>query len=109
MVCTWKTDEQGWVVKAKSRLVARGFKQREGIDFCETFAPTVSSSCVRLLSAIACEWDLDLCHFDVNKAFVQSHLDENVFLRLPKGSGKLSGKVVRFNASLYGLKQASRI
>ena len=67
------------MVKAKSRLVARGFKQREGVDFGETFAPTVSSSCVRLLSAIACECDLDICHFDVDKAFVQSDLEEDVF------------------------------
>ena len=52
------------MVKATSRLVARGFKQREGVDFSETFAPTVSSSRVRLLSAISCECDLDLCHFD---------------------------------------------
>ena len=96
-VYTWKVDEHGWVVKAKSRLVARGFKQREGVDFSETFAPTVSSSCVRLLSAIACEFDLDLCHFDVGQAFAQSHLDEDVFLRFPKGCGKLSGKVVRLN------------
>ena len=56
-VYNWKTDEQGWIVKAKTRLVARGFKQREGIDFGETFAPTVSSLSVRLLSAIACECD----------------------------------------------------
>ena len=105
---TWKVDEHGWVVKAKSRLVARGFKQLEGVDFSETFAPTVSSSCVRLLSAIACECDLDLCHFDVDQAFVQSDLEEDVFLRLPKGCGDLSGKVVRLNKSLYGLKQASR-
>ena len=67
-VYTWKVDEHGWLVKAKSRLVARGFKQREGVDFGETFAPTVSSSCVRLLSAIACECDLDLCHLDVDQA-----------------------------------------
>ena len=107
-VYTWKADEQGWVVKAKSRLVARGFKQREGIDFGETFAPTVSSSCVRLLSAIACELDLDLSHFDVDQAFVQADLDEDVFLRLPKGCGELSGHVGRLNKSLYGLKQASR-
>ena len=106
-VYTWKVDEHGWVVKAKSRLVARDFKQREGVDFGEIFAPTVSSSCVRLLSAIACECDLDLCHFDVDQAFVQSDL-EDVFLRLPKGCGDLSGKVVRLNKSLYGLKQASR-
>ena len=94
---TWKTNEHGWVVKAKSRLVARGFKQREGIDFSETFAPTVSSSCVRLLSAIACECDLDLCHFDVDQAFIQADLEEDVFLRLPEGCGDLSGKIVRLN------------
>ena len=86
----------------------RGFNPREGVDFSETFAPTVSSSCVRLLSAIACECDLDLCHFDVDQAFVQSDL-EDVFLRLPKGCGDLSGKVVRLNKRLYGLKQASRV
>ena len=51
-----------------SRLVARGIKQREGIDFGETLFPTVSSSCVHLLSAIACELDLDVCHFDVEQA-----------------------------------------
>ena len=63
---------------------------------------------MRLLSAIACELDLDVCHFDVEQAFVQSKLDEDVFLRLPKGCGSLSGKIVRLNKSLYGLKQASR-
>ena len=89
-----KSDEFGWVSKAKSRLVARGFKQREGIDFGETFAPTVSSSYVGLLSAIASELDLDVCHFDVEQAFVQSKLDEDVFLRLPRGCDRLSGKVV---------------
>ena len=57
-------------MKAKSRLLARGFNQREGIDFGETFAPTVSSSCVPLLSAIMCELDFDLCHFKVSQAFV---------------------------------------
>ena len=88
-VYTWRVDKQGWVVKAKSRLVARGFKQREGIDFGETFAPTVSSFCVRLLSAIACEFDLDLCHFDVYQAlFVQSRLEENVFCDCREVAGK---------------------
>ena len=81
------------ISKAKLRLVARGFKQREGIDFGETFAPTVSSFCVRLFSVIACELDLDMCHFDVEQAFVQSKLDEDVLLRLPRGCGRLSGKM----------------
>ena len=97
------------MVKAKSRLVARGFKQREGVYFSETFAPTVSNSCVRLLSAIACQCDLDLCYFDVDQAFVQSDLEKDIFLRLPKGCGDLSGKVVRLNKSLYGLKQVIEV
>ena len=63
---------------------------------------------MRLLSAIACELDLDVYHFDVEQAFVQSKLVEDVFLRLPRGCERLSGKVVRLNKRLYGLKQASR-
>ena len=64
---------------------------------------------MRLLNAIACECDLDICHFDVDQAFVQSDLEDNVFfLWLPKGCGDLSGKIVRLNKSLYGLKQALR-
>ena len=68
----------------------------------------MSSSCVRLLSENACECDKDICHFDVDQAFVQSDFEEDGFLRLPKGCGDLSGKVVRLNKRLYGLKQASR-
>ena len=49
-----------------------------------------------------------MCHFDVEQDFVQSKLDEDAILRLPRGCGHLSGKVVRLNKSLYGLKQASQ-
>ena len=47
-------------------------------------------------------------HFDVDQAFVQSHLDEDVFLLMPKGCGNLSGKEARLNKSLYVSKHASR-
>lgn len=62
------------MAKTKSMLVARGFKQREGKDFGETFAPTVSSSRIRLQSAIACECDSNLNNFGADQAFVQSDL-----------------------------------
>ena len=107
-VLSCKTDEPGRVTKAKERLVPRGFNQREGIDYFETFAPTPAAGCIRLLAATACELDLDLCHFDAEQAFVQSNLEEDVFLRLPRGCGNMSVQVVRLNLSLYGLKQASR-
>ena len=96
-IFTWKSNELGEVVRAKARLVARGFRRVKGVDYFETFSPTPASSCVRLLASIACELDLYLCHFDAEQAFVQ----ENVFMRLPQGCGDLSGKVgiVRYGLS----------
>ena len=107
-VFKWKVDSDGFITRAKARLVAKGFRQVEGVDYFETFAPTPSSATIRLVSAFACQEDVDLLHFDVDQAFVRSKLDEEVWFRLPKGCGKLTGKIVRLNMSLYGLKQASR-
>ncbi|CAB1106485.1 unnamed protein product [Ectocarpus sp. CCAP 1310/34] len=101
-------DEYGWPTKFKARLVAWGHMQRASIDFGELFAPTVSVSSVRLLAALACEQNLDLCHFDILQAFVQSELDEDVFMHLPQGCGRSSGLIAKLCESLYGLKQASR-
>ena len=104
---TWKVNEHGKVVEAKARLVARGYRQRPGVDFHETFAPTPAAPGIRLVAAIACELQLDLCHFDVQQAFVQAELQEVGLMRMPRGYGALSGKVVRLNRGVYGLKQAS--
>ena len=93
-------------MRAKARLVTRDFGQREDIDFFDTFSLCPSIMSIRLLAALACELDLDLCHFDAEHAFVQSDLDEVVYIRLPPVCGALSGKVVRLRRSLYGLKQA---
>ena len=105
---SWKSDEFNIVVRAKARLVARGFGQREGIDSLDAFSPCPSVMSIRLLAALACELDLDLCQYDAKRAFVQSDLDEVVYIRLPPGCGALSGKMVRLRRSLYGLNQASR-
>ena len=107
-VYSWKVNELGHVVRAKARLVARGFTQREGIDFFETFSPCPSVASIRLLAAIACEFGWDLWHFDAGQVFVQSKLDELVFIRFPPGCGEISGKVVKLERSLYGLRQSSR-
>ena len=61
------------------------------------------------MAAIACEFGWDLCHFDAEQAFVQSKLNELVFIRLPPGWSEISGKVVKLGRSLYGLRQSSRI
>ena len=107
-VYSWKVYELEHVVCAKARLVARGFAQREGIDFFGTFSPCPSVVSTRLLAAITCEFGWDLCNFDAEQAFVQSKLDDVVFIRLPPGCGDLSGEVVKLGRSLYGLRQSSR-
>ena len=95
-------------MRAKARLVARGFGQREGIDFFDTVSPCSSVMSIRLLAALAYELDLNLCHFYAEQTFVQSGLDEVVCIRLPPSCSALSGKVERLRRSLYGLNQASR-
>ena len=105
---SWKSDEFGIEVRAKARLVARGLGQREGIDFFDTFSPCPSVISIRLLATLACEMDLDLCHFDAEQAFVQSDLDEVVYISLPPSCGALFGKVERLRRSLYGSNQALR-
>ena len=59
-VYSWKANELEHVVRAEARLVARGFAQRESIEFFETFSPCPSVASIRLLAAFACElgWDL---------------------------------------------------
>ena len=108
LIFDWKVDRFGWPTNTKARIVARGDMQREFIDFGDLYAPTVASSSVRLLAALACEHDLELCLFDIDQAFVRADLDEDVYMLLPEGCGSLSGKVVRLSKSLYGLRQASK-
>ena len=68
----------------------------------------LATSSVRLMAAFANEYDFELCHFDVDQAFVRADLKEDVFMTLPEGCGALSGKIVKMNNSLYGSRQASR-
>lgn len=64
--------------------------------------------CVLLPTAMTYELDLDIRHFDIEQGFVQSDMEENMFMRLPQGCGKFSGEILRLNKSLSGIKQASR-
>ena len=102
---SWKSDEFGNVVRAKARLVARGFGRRNDINFFDTFSPCPSVMSIRLLAALACELDLNLCHFDAEQASVQSDLDEVVYTLAPWlrcvvwQVGEVAPQSVRFEAS----------
>jgi hypothetical protein len=76
-----KRDERSTIIKYKVRLVARGFVQREGIDFEEVFAPVARMESVRLLLALTAAKDWCVHHLDVKSAFLNGDLAEVVFVK----------------------------
>jgi hypothetical protein len=103
-----KRDEAGAIVKHKARLMARGFMQRKGIDFDDTFTPVARIKSVRLLFALAAQEGWCVHHMDVKSVFLNGDLKEEVYVHQPPGftiPGK-EGKVLRLRKVLYGLQQA---
>jgi hypothetical protein len=90
------------LLRYKSRLVARGFTQRVGIDFDKTFAPVMKQSLLRAVLAEACHEDWDIEQVDIKTAFLYGNLDEIIFLKLPDGT------IHQLQRAIYGLKQAGR-
>ena len=96
------------IEKFKALLVARGFSQKFGVDFEDTFALTVRHDTLRLFLAVVCQEDLDCEQIDVNNAFTESVLKENIYMQAPDGVDVPPGHVLHLLKSLYGLKQAAR-
>jgi hypothetical protein len=109
-----KLKDDGTRDKFKARLVVRGFAQRKGVDYYDTFAPTARVETVRWLVAFATATALLLLSGDVTGAYLNGVLEEAVYCYEPQGftsphrSDGLT-TIWRLCKSLYGLKQAGRI
>ena len=79
------------------------------MDFDETFAPVVKLTSIHVLCALAVTLNLHFHHLDVDTAFLNDILKEEIHMCLPQGVGPNSGKIVRLLRSIYGLKEASRV
>ena len=107
-VYTLKTDAAGNVTRYKARIVVKGFYQREGLDFTDTFAPVSRMASVRTALALANYAGWEIHQLDVKTAFLQGTLTEDVWVAPPPGSDAPPGMVWHLNKALYGLKQAPR-
>ncbi|SGZ16118.1 BQ5605_C029g10730 [Microbotryum silenes-dioicae] len=107
----WKTkrDAHGNVTGRKARLVAQGNRQRDSIDFSETFAPVARFSSIRCLLALAAANGYHVHQADIDKAYLHGELDHDIWMTTPRGFDFPSDKVLRLRRSIYGLKQAGRI
>ncbi|GKD58296.1 integrase, catalytic region, zinc finger, CCHC-type containing protein [Tanacetum coccineum] len=105
-----KTNAENTIIRNKSRLVAKGYLQEEGIDFEESFAPVVRLKAVRIFMAYAAHKNFPIYQMDVKMAFLNGPLKEKVFVRQPDGfvDPDFLNRVYRLKKALYGLKQAPR-
>nr|KAJ0186750.1 hypothetical protein LSAT_V11C900460560 [Lactuca sativa] len=112
--CKWilkrKMKVDGTIDKYKAGLVIQGFRQKEGIDFFDTYAPVARISTIRLLLALAAIHNLVIHQMDVKTAFLNGDLDEEIYMKQPKGFVMPGNehKVCKLKKSLYGLKQAPK-
>ena len=105
-----KTKADGSIERYKARLVAQGFSQKQGLDYDETFSPVIRFESFRSLVAVAVQKGLKLHQLDITSAFLNGHLEEEVFMKQPLGfvvEGK-ENLVCKLKQSLYGLKQSPR-
>ncbi|KAI3771818.1 hypothetical protein L6452_02987 [Arctium lappa] len=104
------SDEHGTVTRNKARLVAQGYRQKEGIDYDETFTPMARLEAIRLFLAYAVYEDFKVYQMDVKSSFLNGKLNEEVYVEQPSGfsNPKHPNYVYKMDKALYGLKQAPR-
>ena len=109
-ICKKKRGANGKVETFKARLVVKGYTQREGVDYEETFSLVAMLKSIRILLSITTIHDYEVWQMDVKTAFLNGHLDETIYMDQPEGFVKKDqeGKVCKLLKSIYGLKQASR-
>ncbi|GKD29977.1 putative ribonuclease H-like domain-containing protein [Tanacetum coccineum] len=105
-----KKDERGIFVRNKARLVAQGYKQEEGIDYDEVFAPVARVEGIRLFLAFTSFMNFPVYQMEVKSAFLYSTIKEEVYVCQPPGfvDPEFPEKVYKVEKALYGLHRALR-
>jgi hypothetical protein len=103
-----KRKNENGETRFKARFVAKGFRQKYGVDYTDTFAPVIRTSSIRFLLSHALNKDMHIHHVDVKTAYLNSDLDETIFMQQPYMFETGEGKVCKLEKAIYGLKQSAR-
>ena len=100
----------GTIDKYRARLVVKGFRQREGLDYFDTYTSITRITSIRVLIALAAVYGLQIHQMDVKVAFLNGDLEEEIYMEQPEGFvvSKKEKKGCRLVKSLYGLKQVPK-
>ena len=110
LVFHYKRDSAGNVTCHKVRVVAKGYAQKPGVDYTDTYAPVVRMESTRAILHIGASLDWEIHQMDVKTAFLHSELEEEVYMEQPEGM-KEPGKenwVCYMRKTLYGLMQVAQ-
>ncbi|CAI7915560.1 unnamed protein product [Closterium sp. NIES-53] len=110
-MASWKVKRPpGSPPAFKARYIARGFSQRQGVDYVQTFSPTPKMTTLRVLLHVAAQRDYELHSLDFSTAFLQGNLHEEIWLRCPPGFTESfpAGTQWSLRRLVYGLCQAPR-
>ncbi|KAF3655280.1 hypothetical protein FXO38_00338 [Capsicum annuum] len=101
-----KIKVDGTIDKYKARLVEKGFKQKEGIDYFDTYSPVMRITSIRMLIALAAVYGLEIHQMDVKTTLLDGELEEEIYMEQPEGFviPEKENKVYKLVKSLYGLK-----
>ncbi|GKC88066.1 retrovirus-related pol polyprotein from transposon TNT 1-94 [Tanacetum coccineum] len=106
-----KLNELGGILKNKARLVTRGYRQEEGIDFDKSFAPVARLDAIRIFLTYVAHMNMIVYQMDVKTVFLNGILREEVYVSQPDGFVDQDNlnHVYKLKKALYGLKQAPRV
>ncbi|CAM9241024.1 unnamed protein product [Discosporangium mesarthrocarpum] len=96
-----KVNQFGEVTRYNGRLVRKGYTGLWGIDVYASFMPTLTVEVLRTVLAYTAPQDRELCHWDVRQAFIQAHMEDDIYVRLCDGCGVWSGKTVKLLKSFF--------
>uniref|UniRef100_A0AAV1TGR4 Reverse transcriptase Ty1/copia-type domain-containing protein n=1 Tax=Peronospora matthiolae TaxID=2874970 RepID=A0AAV1TGR4_9STRA len=105
-----KENQDGGIERFKLRLVAKGFSQKFGIDYGETFALVAKFTSIRVILSLAAKYHLDVNQMDVRTTFLNGDPDEDIYMAQPDGYTDEDHEhiVCKLQRSLYGLKLSPR-